>query len=90
MRHPPIPPNCPYLEMRDDEVRLLLNYACYMPIDSMEPACARALIAALAEVGWLRESERIASDDPMPSDRPSDAWFDAQNNANAWRDWGGK
>lgn len=91
---PPIPPNCPYFMMEGDDV------ACGMPDSAgksswpmplkLADKYERGVIAAIAEVAWLREAERL---DDLLGEREamgSDLRCQEENArccAKMWRDW---
>ena len=103
--HPPIPPNCPYFfENKDgaffsvvDGQKPLMQQvgATIIRLCNVSPEW-RPIIAAVAEVAWLREAERIyqeakaddCADLIFHEGNEDNGYFVATRNAHAWREWG--
>lgn len=103
---PPIPPGCAYFSTQDEGPNQEPSYwfgfkwaefgSAGIERDVTECLChcddrIRPIIAAVAEVAWLREAERLERETPAV---PIEAWekakygvWAARDNARAWRRW---
>ena len=86
-QHPPIPPNCPYFEGNDfvDQNGARWNTDCLDLFDHYNTAM-RPIIAAVAEVAWRKEAERLRAIRGCATS--CIAMVKACDNADLWREWG--
>jgi hypothetical protein len=101
--HPPIPPGCEYFSENDIfgmsfhtwHGGAINVYPLEEPLfEIIKHPCLRGIIAAVAEVGWLREAERLQEFIDGGSNSAAEklellaTWAKAKANAAAWREWG--
>lgn len=99
MTHPPIAPNS---QIREFEGRVSIDAVWGETILNENWPQGKAMLAAVAEVEWRKEAERLAKEhDTCECSRCCDELYSAKawelykqyvepalDNANAWRDWG--
>jgi len=100
--HPPVPPNCEYFEKRTGCVHGEAWHFVAAGSDGCVAECLchcdpvfRGVVAAVAEVWWLKEAEKLFSDwsaqngkEPLNYKLLEDASA-ANHNARLWRQWAG-
>lgn len=84
--HPAIPPNCKHFvcmspRMNGDHIYGLKVASMTWPIGTKQ---LRPITAAVAEVAWYREAERLEAKSSMYLD----LILASEKNALAWRSWG--
>ena len=96
---PPIPPNCQAFGTNPEPYFDLCAYGASCRNEDgdasdgpflSEPGALRPIIAAVAEVAWLREAERLEKarfDKGASYDEMLRLADEAENNARAWRAW---
>ncbi len=99
MKHPPVPPNCPYFSNQDDA-----KYGALFTIEWYDSdvvigvnGCKKCLlskdaalipvIAAVAEKYWNIEIERIRNDPAWLQDPRDQRTIPARENVQAWKEW---
>ena len=95
--HPPIPPNCPYFTNMGFFRIVDIPSGVVLKSIIIADSTWRPIIAAVAEVAWLKEARRLSAlrkeqkDKPV-SERPNytSPMLDAVMNADLWRIWGEK
>jgi hypothetical protein len=102
MDHPPIPPNCKYFKqyLNDDgELEWWFISRCFQknvgfqgdPVDSWgEDDLERGIIASVVRCAWLDIMDNSGYCQSMKVDSPEGLkYFEAEDNAMAWKRWGG-
>lgn len=86
---PPIPPNHP--NFTDQSFWFdSFEYTANIPLAKVDPEW-RPVIAAVAEVAWLKEYDRVNNGGDPPTSWPRDRvvyLFHCASSSRAWRAWG--